>query len=105
MTISLNVFLEPQRGHGPQQVVAVDGLTLLTLALVGGFAGYEADELRHALLHLLLRVLRDLRIFWQRLLHYPAPVRYRQEPVLLLQRHLPALSSTTVLFSAGGIRH
>lgn len=29
-----NVVLKPQRGHGPQQVVAVDGLPLLPLALV-----------------------------------------------------------------------
>jgi hypothetical protein len=29
-----NVVFKPQRGHGPQQIVAIDGLPLLPLALV-----------------------------------------------------------------------
>ena len=32
----LDVVLEAERGHGPQQVVAVDGLALLLHALVAG---------------------------------------------------------------------
>jgi hypothetical protein len=79
----LDVVLEPQRGHGPEQVVAVDGLALLALALVGGLAGDEGDELGDALLHRLLGVLGDLGVGRERLLHDPAHVRDRQEPVLL----------------------
>jgi hypothetical protein len=82
----LDVVLEAERGHGPEQVVAVDGLALLALALVGGLAGDERDELGHALLHRLLGVLGDLGVRWERLLHDPAHVRDRQEPVLLPRR-------------------
>lgn len=89
----LDVILEAEGGHGPEEIVAVDGLPLLPLALVGGLAGDEADELRHALLHRLLRVLRDLRVRRQRLLHDPAHVRDRKQPVLLPRRHLAVRSS------------
>jgi len=53
----LHVVLEAQSRHRPQKIVAVDRLSLFALALVGGLAGDEADEFRHALLHRLLRVL------------------------------------------------
>lgn len=46
----VDVLVEAQRAHGPKQVLAVDGLALLLLALVAGLGGDEADELRHALL-------------------------------------------------------
>jgi hypothetical protein len=82
----IDVVLEAERGHGPEQVVAVDGLALLALALVGGLPGDEGDELGHALLHRLLGVLADLGVRRQRLLHDPAHVRDRQEPVLLTRR-------------------
>uniref|UniRef100_A0A0A9GEY4 Uncharacterized protein n=1 Tax=Arundo donax TaxID=35708 RepID=A0A0A9GEY4_ARUDO len=82
----LDVVLEAERGHGPEEVVAVDGLALLALALVGGLAGDEGDELGDALLHRLLGVLGDLGVGRKRLLHDPAHVRDRQEPVLLPRR-------------------
>ncbi|RHN67402.1 hypothetical protein MtrunA17_Chr3g0102361 [Medicago truncatula] len=41
----LNILLESQRRHRPKQIIAVDRLPLLTLTLIGGFAGDEADEL------------------------------------------------------------
>jgi hypothetical protein len=83
-----DVGLEAERGHGPEQVVAVDGLALLALALVGGLPRDEADELRHALLHRLLGLLGDLGVRGQRLLHDARHVRDRQEPVLLLGRRV-----------------
>lgn len=46
----VDVLVEAQSAHGPQQVFAVDGLALLLLALVAGLRGDEADKLRHALL-------------------------------------------------------
>jgi hypothetical protein len=85
--------LEAQRGHGPEQVVAVDGLALLALALVGGLPGHEADELGHALLHRLLGLLGDLGVRRQRLLHDARHVRDGKEPVLLLRRRVAAAST------------
>jgi hypothetical protein len=74
-----DVGLEAERGHGPEQVVAVDGLALLALALVGGLPRDEADELGHALLHRLLGLLGDLGVGGQRLLHDARHVGDRQE--------------------------
>jgi hypothetical protein len=82
----VDVVLEAERGHGPEQVVAVDGLALLALALVGGLPGDEGDELGHALLYRLLGVVADLGVRRQRLLHDRAHVRDRKEPVLLTRR-------------------
>ena len=79
----IHVVLEAQGSHGPEKIVAVDRLPLLLLALIGSLSCYEADELRHALLHRLLRLLRYLRVRRQRLLHDPAHVCYWEEPVLL----------------------
>jgi len=79
----VHILLEPQCGHGPQQVITVDGFPLLLLALIRGFTCYEADELRHALLHGFLGLLGDLGVRRQRLLHDPAHVGYGKEPVLL----------------------
>lgn len=77
-----HIVLEPEGRDGPDDVVAVDGLPLLPLALVGGLPSDEADELRHALLDRLLGVLRDLAVHREDLLHYPSNVCYGQEPVL-----------------------
>mmetsp|Transcript_12965 Transcript_12965/g.55332 ORF Transcript_12965/g.55332 Transcript_12965/m.55332 type:complete len:218 (+) Transcript_12965:1950-2603(+) len=78
----LDVLLESERAHGPQQVVAVDGLALFALALIARLAGDEADELRDALLDRLLGVLGDLRVRGQRLLHDATDVGNWQEAVL-----------------------
>lgn len=57
----LHVHVEAQRGHGEQDVLAVDGLPLLLVAALARLRRDEADELAHALLHALLGVFRDLR--------------------------------------------
>ena len=44
----LNVWFKAQRGHGPQQVVPVDGLALLLLALVAGPVHPAQSELQPA---------------------------------------------------------
>ncbi|KAK3411591.1 hypothetical protein EUGRSUZ_I00332 [Eucalyptus grandis] len=80
-----NVVLEAEGGHGPEEVVAVDGLALLTLALVRGLPGDEADELRDTLLDGLLGLLGDLGVRREGPLHDPAHVGDRQESVLLLR--------------------
>nr|GMC77124.1 hypothetical protein TorRG33x02_100610 [Ipomoea batatas] len=100
----LDVLLEAERSHRPEKIVAVDRFPLLSLALVGRLAGDEADELRHALLHRLLGVLRDLRVRRQRLLHDPAHVGYRQEPVLL-PRRISARAAVVTARIVVGIRH
>lgn len=56
----LHVHVEAQRGHGEEDVLAVDGLPLLLVAALAGLRRDEADELAHALLHALLGVLRYL---------------------------------------------
>lgn len=56
----LHVHVEAQRGHGEEDVLAVDGLPLLLVAPLAGLRRDEADELAHALLHALLGVFRYL---------------------------------------------
>ncbi|KAK9156340.1 hypothetical protein Sjap_003820 [Stephania japonica] len=84
----LHVVLESQSRHRPEKIVTVDRLPLLSLTLIRRLSRDEAYELRHALLHRLLRVFRDLRVRWQRFLHDPTHVRYWQKPVLLSRREL-----------------
>lgn len=79
----LHVVFEAKGGHPPEKIIAVDGFPLLSLALVRGLAGNEADELRHTFLHRLLRVFGDFRIPRQRPLHYPPHVRYGEQAILL----------------------
>lgn len=55
----LRVVLEPQRGHGIQDILPPDGLALLHVALLGGLRGDEADELGDALLDALFGVFGD----------------------------------------------
>ena len=57
----LRVVLEPERDHRVEDVLAADRLALLQLALLRRLGRDERDELGHALLHALLRLLRDLR--------------------------------------------
>ncbi|KAJ6723852.1 hypothetical protein OIU74_008248 [Salix koriyanagi] len=84
----LHVLLEPKRRHGPQKIVTVYGLPLLSLALVRSLSCYKADELRHTLLNRLLCVFGDLGVCRQSFFHYPAHVCNWQKPVLLLCRQL-----------------
>lgn len=46
----INVFVEAQRAHGPQQVLAIDSLAFFLFAFVAGLGGDEADEFRHTFL-------------------------------------------------------
>ncbi|KAJ6301804.1 hypothetical protein OIU77_016008 [Salix suchowensis] len=73
----LHVFLEAQGRHGPQEIITVDCLSLLSLALVGGLSCDEADELGHAFLHRLLGVLGDFSVCWECFFHDPTNVGYR----------------------------
>lgn len=56
----LHVHVEAQRGHGEEDVLAIDGLPLLLVAALAGLRCDEADELAHTLLHALLGVFRYL---------------------------------------------
>jgi len=79
----VDVVLEAQRVDRVEQVLTVDCLALFILTLLASLARDEADELGDALLHCLLRLLRDLRILRQHLLHDPADVRDWQEPAAI----------------------
>lgn len=57
----LRVVLKPERDHGVEDVLSANGLPLLHLTLLRRLGRDERDELGHALLHALLRLLRDLR--------------------------------------------
>lgn len=87
----LDVVVEAELVHGPQQVLGGDGLALLPLAAIIGLAGDEADELRDALLDRLLGVVRYLGMGRQHLPHYTYHVGYRHVPVLLPHRRRAAL--------------
>ena len=78
-----DVVFEPEHRHRTEKIVAVDGLPLLPLAFVGGFAGDEAYELRHAFLDGFLRFFGDLGVGGERLLHDPADVGDWEEPFLV----------------------
>jgi hypothetical protein len=80
----VDVVVEAEGAEGPADVVAVDGLALLLVALVGGLAGDEADELGDALLNGLLGLLGDLGVGGQDLLHDAAHVGDGKKAVLLL---------------------
>ncbi|EYU27657.1 hypothetical protein MIMGU_mgv1a014790mg [Erythranthe guttata] len=91
----LDVVVEAELAHGPQDVLGRDGLPLLALAAVVGFAGDEADVLRHAFLYRLLCVVRNLRMRRKDLAHDSDHVCYRHEPVLLADDALCVLGSAT----------
>ncbi|CAA6669869.1 unnamed protein product [Spirodela intermedia] len=79
----LDVVVEAELAHGPEEVLGCDGLTLLLLAPLVCLAGDEADVLRHTLLDGLLRVIGDLRMRRQHPAHDPYHVRNGHKPVLL----------------------
>ncbi|CAH9123279.1 unnamed protein product [Cuscuta epithymum] len=99
-----DVILESEGGDRPEDVVAVDRLPLLPLALVGGLAGDEADELRHALLDALLGVLGDLPAGRDDLLHDPADIGDWEELVLFLVADFGA-GAAAILFGARSGAH
>lgn len=107
----IDVIFKPQRHHRPEQIVAVDRLSLLPLAFIARpirhtsrsqqklksrflptnlmrrsdflLAGDEADELGDAFLHGFLGIFRDLAVGWNALLHDAADVRDREKSILL----------------------
>lgn len=79
----IDVIFKPQRHHRPEQIVAVDSLSLLPLAFIARLAGDEADELGDAFLHGFLGIFRDLAVGWNALLHDAADVRDREKSILL----------------------
>lgn len=79
----IDIIFESKGHDGPQNVVTVDRLPLLALAFLGCLARDEADELGDAFLDGLLRVLGDLAVPRDDLLHDPAHVGYREKTVLL----------------------
>jgi len=84
----VDVVVETELAHGPEDVLRGDGLALLALAAVVGLAGDEADVLRHALLDRLLGVVGDLGMRREDLAHDADHVRDWHEPVLLPDRAL-----------------
>ena len=76
------VFVKAKCGHGPQQVIPIDGLAFFLQTLVAGFGCNEGDELRHALLDCFLGVLGNLGIVRQSVFHNPCNVGYRKIAVL-----------------------
>lgn len=92
----LDVVVEAELAHGPENVLGGDGLALLALAAVVGLAGDEADVLGHALLDGLLGVVGDLGMRGENLAHDSDHVGYRHEPVLLAHRALVAVAAAAV---------
>merc|ERR1711935_500591 len=78
----LDVLLETQRAHGPQQIVAVDRLTLFTLTFITCFACDKTYELRYTFLNRLFCILCDFSVRRKCFLHDPADVCDWQETVL-----------------------
>jgi hypothetical protein len=64
---------------GGKDVLAIDSLSLLVLALFACFAGDEGNELGYALLNSFLGVFGDFGIIGKGLLHNAADVGDRQE--------------------------
>lgn len=56
----LDIHIKTQRGHGEQDVLAVDGLALFLVTSLAGFRSDEADKLAYALLYALLCIFCDL---------------------------------------------
>lgn len=79
----VNIIVEPERSDGPYEIVAIDGLPLLPLALIGRFTSDEADELRYAFLNGFLGVFRHFTIAWNGLLHDSAYICYGEKSILI----------------------
>ena len=78
----LDVLVETECAHGPEQVVAVDGFPLFLLAFITGFGGNKRDKLAHALLDGVLRVFRNLRAGRHDPLHDAGNVCHGEKSVL-----------------------
>lgn len=78
----LDVVVEAELAHRVEDVFGSDGLALLALTALVGFARDEADVLRHAFLDGFLRVVRDFRVGREDFAHYADYVRDRHVAVL-----------------------
>lgn len=67
----LNVLIEAQCAHRPQNIVSIDRFPLLLLALIARLAGDEGNEFRYALLNAFFRVLAHLGRYRKHSLHDP----------------------------------
>lgn len=76
----VDVTLEAQGIDRPQQILPIDSLALLILALLAGLARDEGDKLRDALLDSFLGVFGDLGVLGERLLHDATDIGDREKP-------------------------
>lgn len=76
------IILEPERCDSPNDVLAVDGLALFSLAFVGCFSCNEADELGYAFLDSFLCIFRDFSVARNHFLHNATDVGDGKEPIL-----------------------
>lgn len=97
-----DILVKTKGTHGPENVVAVDSLALLALALVGGLGSNEANELGHAFLDGILPILGDFGISRQCLLHDACDVRRRQVLVLLAHGGISLLGWLIFRHGCGG---
>lgn len=65
----LCIILEPQRGHGIQNILPSNRLAFLHVAFFGSFRGDEADELGDAFLDAFFSVFGDFGGRWDGLFH------------------------------------
>ena len=79
----LDVVVETQLAHGPEDILGSDGLALLTLAPVVGLPRDEADELGHALLDCFLGIVGYFGVRREDFAHDSDHVGNWHEPVLL----------------------
>lgn len=77
-----DVVIKPYLTHGPEHILGRDSLALLVLATVVGFPSHEANELGHAFLDGLFRVIRYLDMWRQGFSHDSDDVGYWHETVL-----------------------
>ncbi|CAL5405314.1 unnamed protein product [Camellia sinensis] len=79
----LYVVLKTKPTHCTEDVLGGDGLALLVVAALVGFASDEADEFEDALLDVLFGVIGDLGMLRENPSHYPSNVGSGHELVML----------------------
>lgn len=79
----IDVVVEPELAHYPEDVLRCGGLLMLALTPLVGLSGDEADVLGDALLDHLLVIVGDLGVGRDDLSHDPDDVRDGHEQILL----------------------
>lgn len=77
-----DVLVKAEGGHGPEEIVSVDGLALFLQALVRGFGRDEGNELGDALLDSLFGVFGNLCVLGECILHDAGNVGDREVAIL-----------------------